>query len=298
MERITSKEETRQTIGPSRRDGKTIALVPTMGALHEGHLTLVRAARSRADIVVVSIFVNPTQFGPDEDLDAYPRDLPRDLELLDAEGVDVVFTPNPDSMYAPDAQVTVDPGPLADVLEGSIRPGHFRGVATVVAKLFAIVGPDLAFMGEKDYQQLLVVKRMVTDLDLAVSVVGVPTVREVDGLALSSRNAYLSPEQRGVAPVLYHALHEAQRLAERGQADPARLEAAMAEVLASRPEAEVDYAVVRDAARLAPVERLEEGRPARALIAARVGPARLIDNAAVALGDLAPEWQRAVIPGA
>ncbi len=264
-----------------------------MGALHEGHLALVRAARARADVVAVSIFVNPTQFGPGEDLGAYPRDLPRDLELLGAEGVDLVFTPNPDSMYEPDAQVTVDPGPLGMVLEGAARPGHFSGVATVVTKLFAIVMPDVAFLGEKDYQQLLVVRRLVTDLDFPISVVGVPTEREIDGLALSSRNAYLDPAQRGVAPVLYHALHEAGRLAQRGESDVARLETSMAEVLRTRPEAAAEYAVVRDAATLEPIARLEPGRPARALVAARVGAARLIDNAAIELGDYKPHWEYA-----
>jgi pantoate--beta-alanine ligase len=298
MEQLTSKEEVRQTVGPARREGKTIALVPTMGALHEGHLSLVRAACARADIVAVSVFVNPTQFGPGEDLAAYPRDLARDLDLLHGEGVDLVFTPNPEAMYTPDGPlVTVDAGPIGNELEGAVRPTHFRGVATVVAKLFNIVLPDLAFFGEKDYQQLLVIRRMVCDLDFPVSVVGVPTTREIDGLALSSRNAYLGPEERAIAPVLYRALSEARRKAERGQADVATLERALAATLACEPSIEVDYVAIRDAATLAPVETLAAGVPARALVAAGVGRARLIDNAAIELGGIAPDWRKAQVTG-
>jgi pantoate--beta-alanine ligase len=298
MERLTSKEEVRQTIGSARRDGKTIALVPTMGALHQGHLSLARAACARADIVVVSIFVNPTQFGVGEDLDAYPRDLARDIDLLGGEGVDLVFTPNPEAMYLADGPVvTVDAGTLGSELEGAVRPTHFRGVATVVAKLLNIVQPDLLFLGEKDFQQLLVVQRMVRDLDFPVSVVGVPTAREVDGLALSSRNAYLGPEERAVAPVLYRALSEARRKAERGQADVATLERTLAATLACEPSIEVDYVAIRDAATLAPVETLIDGVPARALVAARIGGARLIDNAPIELGEIAPEWQKAEVKG-
>lgn len=294
MERLDSIEEVRQAVGPARRDGKTVALVPTMGALHAGHLRLVAEARSRADLAVVSIFVNPTQFGPNEDFEAYPRDIERDMELLAAEGADLVFTPTVATIYGDGGPATViEPGPVADDLEGALRPGHFSGVATVVAKLFNVVGPDLAFFGEKDYQQLLVIRSLVRDLDMPVTVVGVPIVRELDGLAMSSRNAYLNPEWRAVAPVLYRALSEAVRKAERGQADVAKLERALAATLACEPTVEVDYAVIRDAATLAPIETLEAGKPARALIAARVGPARLIDNRAVELGELTPDWQRA-----
>jgi len=283
LEQLDSKEEARQAVAQARRDRKTVALVPTMGALHEGHLSLTRGARKRADIVAVSVFVNPTQFGAAEDVAAYPRDLERDLELLDAEGVDIVFTPTAETMYAADASTTVDPGPLGTVLEGAARPGHFGGVATIVAKLFAMFMPDLALFGEKDYQQLLVIRRLARDLDFPVMIVGSPTVRELDGLAMSSRNAYLSPEQRAVAPVLYRALSEAVRKAEHGQASVAVLEAAMAEALACEPSVEPSYAVVRDAVTLDPLERLEEGRPARALVAAQVGTARLIDNVTVTL---------------
>jgi pantoate--beta-alanine ligase len=288
VEQVTSKEEVRQTVGPARRDGRTVALVPTMGALHEGHLSLVRAACARADLVVVSIFVNPTQFGPGEDLDAYPRDLPRDLKALAAEGVDVVFAPNPEAMYEPDAQVTVDPGALANDLEGAVRPGHFRGVATVVTKLLDIVQPDLAFFGEKDYQQLLIVKRVARELDLPVGIVGMPTVREPDGLARSSRNAYLTPEDRAVAPLLKDAIDAAAALAAQGEADVAGLEAAMAEVLLRADTLVLDYLVVRDAGTLAPIFTLEAGRPARALAAVRLASARLIDNGPVVLGGVCP----------
>jgi len=296
LEQLGSKEEVRQAVAQARRDRKTVALVPTMGALHEGHLSLTRAARKRADIVAVSVFVNPTQFGAGEDVAVYPRDLERDLGLLDAEGVDLVFTPTVETMYAAGASTTVDPGTLGTVLEGAVRPGHFGGVATVVAKLFALFMPDLALFGDKDYQQLLVIRTLARDLDFPVTIVGCPTVRELDGLAISSRNAYLSPEQRAIAPVLYRALSEAVRKAEHGQTSASALEAAMAEVLACEPSVEPDYAVVRDAEALEPVELLLVGRPARALVAARVGTTRLIDNVAVVLGGRAPaEWQRAVV---
>ena len=284
MEQLDSKEDVRRAVAQARRDEQTVALVPTMGALHAGHLSLVRAARERAGLVAVSVFVNPTQFGPGEDLAAYPRDLQGDLGLLAAEGVDLVFSPTPETMYAPDASTTVDPGEIGTLLEGAVRPVHFAGVATVVAKLLALLDPDIAFFGEKDYQQLLVVRRLVRDLDFAVTVVGCQTVREPDGLALSSRNAYLSREERAVAPTLHRALTEAARLAGGGTASVAELEAAMARVLAAEPSVRPDYAVVRDADTLASIETLEQGRPARALIAARVGPTRLIDNMTVALG--------------
>ncbi|MDP2401885.1 MAG: pantoate--beta-alanine ligase, partial [Actinomycetota bacterium] len=205
MERVASKEEARQAVADARREHKTVALVPTMGALHAGHLSLVRAACERADYVAVSIFVNPTQFGPGEDFEAYPRDLARDLELLVAEGVNLVFTPAVEAMYAADAQVTVDPGSLARRWEGEARPGHFTAVATIVAKLFAIVRPDIAFFGEKDYQQLVLIGRMVRDLNMPVRIEGVPTVREADGVARSSRNRYLSSEERVIATTIPHA---------------------------------------------------------------------------------------------
>lgn len=283
MERLTSKEEVRQAVAAARRETKRVALVPTMGALHEGHLSLVRAARARADYVAVSVFVNPTQFGPGEDFEAYPRDVEGDLDLLRAEGVDLVFTPSTGEMYAPDAQVTVDPGPLGTVWEGAVRPGHFRGVCTVVTKLLCIVSPDLAFFGEKDYQQLQVVRLLARDLDLPVRVVGCPIVRECDGLAMSSRNAYLSPEERAAATVLYRALRTAETLALDGERQAGVLAEAMRACVASEPLASLDYAAIVDAETLAELDALGS-RPARAIVAARIGATRLIDNLAVPVG--------------
>lgn len=283
MEQLGSKEEVRQAIAEARREDKRIALVPTMGAVHDGHLSLVSAARQRADYVAVSVFVNPTQFGQGEDFDAYPRDLARDVDLLGAEGVDLIFTPTPEVMYAAGADVTVDPGRLGMVLEGATRPDHFRGVCTVVTKLFAIVGPDLAFFGEKDYQQLVVVRRMARDLDLPVKIVGAPIVRECDGLAMSSRNVYLTPTQRAAAPVLYHALRGAETLALDGEHDVGLLVDELRSTIEAEPMAELDYAVVVDAATLEPIEALGT-RPARALVAARLGSTRLIDNIALEVG--------------
>lgn len=280
MEQLGSKDEVRQAVAEARREGKRIALVPTMGALHDGHLSLVQAARQRADYVAVSIFVNPTQFGQGEDFGAYPRQLERDLDLLGAEGVDLAFTPTPEVMYAPDAAVMVEPGDLGTVLEGAIRPGHFRGVCTVVTKFFSIVTPDLAFFGEKDYQQLVVVRRVVRDLDFRVKIIGVPTVRECDGLAMSSRNAYLSHDEREAATVLYRALRSAETLALDGECDARVLEDAMRSTIEGEPLAAFDYAVVVDAESLGELDTLGS-RPARALVAARVGSTRLIDNLAL-----------------
>ena len=279
MERVSSKEEARRAIGAARREGKTIALVPTMGALHEGHRSLVHAACARANYTVVSIFVNPTQFGPAEDFSAYPRDLDRDLEILRAEGVDLVFTPSTGEMYAADSQVTVDPGALASAWEGDVRPGHFTGVATVVTKLLSIVRPDLAFFGEKDYQQLKVVERLVLDLDLAAVIVACPIVRDRDGLALSSRNAYLSADERAQATALCEALEAAAEALAWGQQDGGALEELMAEEISRRPLATLEYAAVVDPATLEHMALVD--RPARALIAARIGTTRLIDNVAL-----------------
>lgn len=282
MERLGSKEEVRQAIAEARRESKRVALVPTMGALHAGHLSLVRAARGRADYVIASVFVNPTQFGPAEDFGAYPRDLERDLALLAAEGVDSVFTPSTSAMYAADAQVTVEPGPLGEIWEGSVRPGHFAGVCTIVAKLFSIVRPDLAFFGEKDFQQLVIVKRLVRDLDLAVRIEACPTVREPGGLALSSRHSYLSAEERTAATSLYLALRSAETLALSGEHDGLLLADAMRATVADEPLATLDYAAVVDPVTLAEVGEIVA--PARAIIAARFGGVRLIDNLAIEVG--------------
>ncbi|MCF6736981.1 pantoate--beta-alanine ligase [Blastococcus sp. KM273129] len=255
-----------------------VALVPTMGALHEGHRALVRAARERAGGVVVSVFVNPTQFGPGEDFDRYPRTWEADLAALAEEGADVVFHPPVEEVYPPGAAgVTVDPGPLGSVLEGAVRPGHFAGVLTVVAKLFGLVRPDLALFGEKDYQQLTLIRAMARELALGVEVVGVPTVREDDGLALSSRNRYLSPEQRARAATLHQALRAG---AAAGPQGPDTVLAAARAVLAGAPDLVQDYLELTDTD-LGPAPA---AGPARLLVAVRAGSTRLLDNTAVRLG--------------
>jgi pantoate--beta-alanine ligase len=256
-----------------------VALVPTMGALHEGHRTLVRVARARAATVVVSIFVNPTQFGPGEDFDRYPRTWGADLAAVADEGADVVFHPSVEEVHPPGAVgVTVDPGPLGSVLEGAVRPGHFAGVLTVVAKLFGLVRPDLAFFGEKDYQQLTLVRALARELALPVEVVGVPTVREVDGLALSSRNRYLDPEQRAAAVTISAALRAG---AAAGPQGGDAVLAAARDVLDSRPDLVQDYLELTDTD-LGPAPA---AGPARLLVAVRAGSTRLLDNTAVTLGD-------------
>lgn len=275
IERVTSKAEVRAAVLEARREGRRIGFVPTMGALHPGHLSLVRAACERTDFVVASIFVNPTQFAPGEDFSAYPRPIGHDLELLVAEGVEMAFTPSSDAMYGIAPQVTVEPGPLADRWEGEIRPGHFGGVATVVTKLLNIVRPDLAFFGEKDYQQLKIVQRLALDLDLGIGIIPCPTVRDADGLALSSRNAYLSAEERAAALGIPEALEGAAQALAWGERDARALEAAMREAALSRGVT-LDYAAVVDPETLEPLARVDA--PARALVAGRVGRTRLIDN--------------------
>jgi pantoate--beta-alanine ligase len=249
-----------------------------MGFFHEGHLSLMRQAREERDLVAISIYVNPLQFGPNEDFAAYPRDLERDLELAEAEGVDLVFAPSDAEMYPDDPpRVTVDPGPLADRLEGAIRPGHFRGVVTVVAKLFHACGPAVAYFGEKDAQQLAIVRRMVRDLSFPMGIVGCPIVREPDGLAMSSRNVYLSEAERPAALCLSRGLAAARTLFEGGERNPNTLAAAISDIVEAEPLAKLDYAVVVDAESFDDIERTIE-RPARALVAAKVGKPRLIDN--------------------
>ncbi|WP_222262530.1 pantoate--beta-alanine ligase [Modestobacter marinus] len=256
-----------------------VVLVPTMGALHEGHRSLVRAARRHGGSVVVSVFVNPTQFGPGEDFDRYPRTWDADLAALAEEGADVVFHPPVEEVYPPGSRgVTVQPGPLGDVLEGAVRPGHFTGVLTVVAKLFGLVRPDVAVFGEKDYQQLTLIRAMARELALGIEVVGAPTVREDDGMALSSRNRYLSAEQRTAAAALSTALRAGAAAGPQGAA--AVLAAARA-VLAATPELVPDYLELTDPAlRPAPA-----AGPARLLVAARAGSTRLIDNTEIRLGE-------------
>jgi len=264
-----------------RHTGRRVMLVPTMGALHEGHLALVRAAkRVPGAVVVVSIFVNPLQFGAGEDLDAYPRTLDDDLALLRGEDVEIVFAPTPAAMYPNGLRTTVHPGPLAAELEGGARPAHFAGVLTVVCKLLQIVRPDRVFFGEKDYQQLVLIRQMVADLNVDVAVIGVPTVREHDGLALSSRNRYLDPAQRELAVALSAALTAGAHAATRGA--QAALDAARA-VLDVTPGLVVDYLELRDA-ELGP---LRDNRSGRLLVAARLGTTRLLDNIGIQIGTLA-----------
>lgn len=280
MEVIRTGSAVRGRCDAARADGQTVGLVPTMGAFHEGHLSLVRRARGERDTVVVSIFVNPLQFGPGEDLATYPRDEARDLELAEGLGVDVVFAPGVEEMEpAGLPEVTVDPGPLGERLEGASRPGHFRGVATVVARLFNLIGPSSAYFGEKDAQQLAVIRGMVRDLGFPIDLVACPTVREPDGLAMSSRNADLSGEEREAAGCLFLALAEAAELARGGERDAAKLVAVMAREIGATPLARLDYATVVDEETF---EELREIRgPARAAVAARFGSTRLIDNLAL-----------------
>ncbi|MEX2406681.1 MAG: pantoate--beta-alanine ligase [Actinomycetota bacterium] len=261
----------------ARAKDRTVGFVPTMGAFHKGHLSLIRRARADRDFVVVSIFVNPLQFGDTADLAAYPRDEERDLELARGLGVDVFFAPPVEEMYpAGEPDATVNPGPVAERLEGASRPGHFRGVATALAKLFHAVGPSAAYFGEKDAQQLAVVRRVVGDLSFPIEVVVCPTVREADGLAMSSRNARLSPEQREAAGCLFLALSEAAELARSGERDAAHLVAAMAREIGATPQARLDYAAVVDDDTFEELRTVD--RPARAVVAARFGDVRLIDN--------------------
>ncbi|NQT31663.1 MAG: pantoate--beta-alanine ligase [Deltaproteobacteria bacterium] len=256
-----------------------VGFVPTMGYLHEGHLVLVRQARAENASVAVSIFVNPTQFGPKEDFRQYPRDPRRDLALLEGEGVDLVFMPPVEEIYPPGFNAWVEVGGLGERLEGASRPGHFRGVATVVARLFELVRPDRAYFGQKDAQQLLVIRKMVADLDMSLEVVAVPTVREPDGLAMSSRNTYLNPEERKQAAVLYQALTLAQKLYGEGERNAAAIRRRMTALILKQPLADIDYISIADAETL---DELDEVKPpALVSMAVRIGKTRLIDNVVV-----------------
>ena len=282
MRLARTKQELREALAAPRREGRTIGLVPTMGSLHDGHLSLLAAARGRCDLVVMSLFVNPAQFSPGEDLASYPRDEDRDLALADGAGVDLVYAPDAGEVYPPGFATSVEVGgALTDVLcgdPGARGPGHFRGVTTVVAKLFNTVGPDLAFFGQKDAQQAIAIRRMARDLDFPAEIVIVPTVRERDGLALSSRNAYLSAAERERATALSRALHAAEAEAMGGGDVELALEAARAELEAAGIEPE--YLEARDAEDLSPAETFN-GRPVLVAVAARIGRARLIDNVVV-----------------
>lgn len=270
----------RSALDSARRNAKIVGLVPTMGALHAGHASLIARAATDCDVVVVTVFVNPLQFGANEDLGAYPRSLAADIFLADENGAAHVFAPTTEEMYGAGTATTVSvSGPLTEVLEGASRPTHFDGVATVVAKLFAIVGPCTAYFGEKDFQQLAVVRRMAADLSLPVEVLGCPTVRDADGLALSSRNAYLEPDERRVAPTLHRALAAGADCVRSGETDPDTVLDVMRATIAAEPRFELDYVAVVDPSTFAIPDPLSG--ELRLLAAARLGNARLIDNLGV-----------------
>ncbi|GIW78314.1 MAG: pantothenate synthetase [Gemmatales bacterium] len=284
MEVAKTVQAMRRLTNSARRQGKKIGLVPTMGALHAGHISLIRAARKETDFVVVTIFVNPTQFGPNEDLDRYPRQLEKDLEICDSEGVDAVFAPDNEEMYPKGYRTYVEVHELQNLLCGASRPGHFRGVTTVVLKLFNIVQADVAFFGQKDGQQALIIQQMVRDLNVPIEIRVCPIVREPDGLALSSRNQYLDPNQRAQATVLHRALEKARQAIEHGERDGGRIQRLLEETIRSAPDAVIDYAVVVDPETLQPLTALD-GKVYLAL-AVRFGDTRLIDNMQVEVPTL------------
>lgn len=265
-----------QTMLQLKRDGKRVAFVPTMGFLHDGHASLLREGRKRGDLLVLSIFVNPTQFGPNEDLDQYPRNLAGDSALADACGVDYLFAPTAASMYPPGFQTTVSLGPLTEPLCGASRPGHFNGVAVVVTKLFGIVQPDIALFGKKDFQQLAIIRQMTNDLNLPVEIVGMPIVREPDGLAMSSRNSYLSPQERQQALCLYQAIQHVRKLFEAGETVTERLLAEARQQIDAVPTAVIDYLELRDCVTLGVVTQAVSGT--LLAMAVKIGSTRLIDN--------------------
>jgi pantoate--beta-alanine ligase len=279
---IRGKEELRDALAALRAEGGSIAFVPTMGALHAGHMALVDEGRRNADHVVASIFVNPTQFGPDEDLSRYPRREASDAKMLDEAGVEILWAPDVAAMYPDGPEADVEAGPAAEGLDGESRPGHFDGVATVVARLFEAVEPDVAIFGEKDYQQLLVIRQMVEARGLDVRIVGVPTQRDADGLALSSRNLYLTEEERRAARALPRALGEAAQAISEGKAPAAEAIGKAREALTRAGFAPIDYVELRDAETLVAVDDAQ--RPARLLAAAWLGTTRLIDNLPVEAG--------------
>jgi pantoate--beta-alanine ligase len=275
----TTIAEIRAWVRKTRAAGKTVGFVPTMGALHIGHVSLIQAAAARCDCVVVSLFVNPTQFGPGEDFEKYPRPLEKDLAICEQNGVDAVFAPSPGEMYPRENLTWVTVEKVSEPLCGRFRPGHFRGVATVCTKLFNIVGADLAFFGQKDAQQVAVIQRMVADLNMPLEIVVGPTIREPDGLAVSSRNQYLSPQERKEATVIYRSLQTSAELIRAGEKDAARITARMREVLGQVPALRVEYVSVVDAASLEDLPRVR-GRVLVA-VAGRLGSTRLIDNIVV-----------------
>ncbi len=276
MEVIKTIQEMKELALRTRRDGKTIVLIPTMGYFHEGHLSLIREGRRRGDLLIVSLFVNPTQFGPHEDFKSYPRDLERDRRMAKGAGVDILFTPEAAEMYPPDHQTTVRVEKVTQNLCGRSRPTHFQGVTLVVMMLFQITMPQVALFGEKDYQQLVTIQQMVKDLHMSTKVVGMPTVREADGLAMSSRNIYLLPEERKAALSLYRSLRKAEELLQKGEKNALRILQEVKTILQSEPLVRIDYAQICDAHSLQDVDRIE-GEVVVAL-AAFLGKTRLIDN--------------------
>lgn len=280
MQVLSSIEALRAALAGARAQGGRVGFVPTMGYLHAGHMELVSRARAENEIVVASIFVNPLQFGPAEDLSRYPRDLERDKAMLVKAGVDILFAPGVEDMYPQPMKTVVDVPELGCELEGAVRPGHFAGVATVVSKLFNIVQPKNAYFGEKDYQQVVIIKRMVDDLALPVRVVSVPTVRDADGLALSSRNVYLSEEERRAAVVVPRALDEAERLVAEGITDPQVLEARLGDFISREPLAKPEVVAVRDASTLQTVTEI--GNPVVVALFVRIGGTKLLDNRVIA----------------
>lgn len=280
MQVVSTIATMRYALEDARRKGLRVGFVPTMGYLHAGHMKLVSEARAANDVVVASIFVNPLQFGPDEDLSRYPRDLDRDTAMLEAGGVDILFAPGVTDLYPQPMQTVVDVPELGSQLEGKVRPGHFGGVATVVCKLVNIVQPASAYFGEKDYQQVVIIRQMVRDLALPVRVVPVPTVRDTDGLALSSRNVYLSAEERGAATILPQALAEAERLVAEGLVDPDLLEEKLAAFIGRETMAKPEVVAVRDAETLQPVGGID--RPVVVALIVRVGSTKLLDNRVIA----------------
>lgn len=276
MKVVHTIQEVRNFVKSQRTEGKSIGFVPTMGYLHEGHISLMKRAKEDNDVVVASIFVNPMQFGPNEDLDSYPRDLDHDAKLCEEVGVSLIFNPEPEEMYAPDFTTFVDMNGVTKELCGKSRPVHFRGVCTVVNKLFNIVTPDRAYFGQKDAQQLAVIKRMVRDLNMDIQIIGCPIVREEDGLAKSSRNTYLSADERKAALVLSRAIRLGEQMTKDGEKDAAKIEKAMRETIEAEPLAKIDYVSIVDAVSIEPIEQLQ-GEILGA-IAVYIGKTRLIDN--------------------
>jgi len=274
---IEKIEEMKFYIRERKKEGKIIGLVPTMGYLHQGHLALIKKAKEDCEVVVVSIFVNPVQFGRGEDYETYPRDLERDRDLCRREGVNVIFTPRVEEMYPQGYSTFVEvEGKLSSILEGASRPGHFRGVVTVLVKLFNIINPDYSYFGEKDYQQVLVVKKMVKDLNFNIQIIVLPTIREEDGLAISSRNSYLNKEERKAAPVLYRSLVAAREQIKRGERNPHSLISLMKSLIEKEPLAHIDYIAVVNPKTLEEIEKID--KKALLALAVKIGKTRLIDN--------------------